>query len=144
MNIDKRIILYPHYITSGKTVAEGRRIPSNLACSNPNVIEMYECCRALSIPCQIEGKTYPRDWFIKGRLRVQLFNADGTPVNPTIPTRRDLMIKIAELWPSHRRPMPQQGGTKVVETPAAAASSSSATPPAASGSSKNNKKKNKK
>ena len=26
----QRVVLYPHYITAGKTVAEGRRIPKEL------------------------------------------------------------------------------------------------------------------
>jgi hypothetical protein len=31
-------------------------------------------------------KAYPRDFFQVGRVRVQLINDDGTPVNPAITT----------------------------------------------------------
>ncbi len=35
-----------------------------------------------------QDKQYPRDWWMsRGRLRVELFNQDGTPTNPEIPTR---------------------------------------------------------
>jgi len=35
-----------------------------------------------------QDKQYPRDWWMsRGRLRVQLFNEDGTPTNPEVPTR---------------------------------------------------------
>jgi hypothetical protein len=38
-----------------------------------------------------QDKQYPRDWWLsRGRLRVQLFNADGTPTNPEVPTREPL------------------------------------------------------
>eukprot|EP00798_Chlamydomonas_sp_ICE-L_P027708 gene27708-7352_t len=62
---------------------------------------MYDCCKILNIPCIWEDKHYPRDWFIRGRLRVELKKADGTPTNPAIPDRRTLLIKIAELVPKH-------------------------------------------
>lgn len=106
-SVDKRVVLYPHYITKSKTVQDGRRIPKELACDNPNVMEMLECLKELQIPAVIEDKHYPRDWFIRGRLRVQLKKDDGSPTNPAIPDRRTLMIKIAELQPKHKRPMPQ-------------------------------------
>lgn len=35
-----------------------------------------------------QDKQYPRDWWLsRGRVRVQLFNEDGTPVNPEVPNR---------------------------------------------------------
>ncbi|KIZ02563.1 hypothetical protein MNEG_5395 [Monoraphidium neglectum] len=49
-----------------------------------------------------QDKQYPRDWWLsRGRLRVQLFNADGTPTNPEVPTRREMLLRVAELVPKH-------------------------------------------
>jgi len=98
---DKRIILYPAYINSKCTVAEGRRIPVGSACENPNVKEMMDCCVYLKIPSEIEIKHYPRSWPPSCRIRVQLRQEDGSPTNPDVPSRRVLMLKIAELVPKH-------------------------------------------
>lgn len=166
MEHDKRLILYPHYITASKTVAEGRRIPKPLACENPNTMEMFDCCKYLKVPAEVEDKHYPRDWFIRGRLRVQLRGADGALVNPEIPDRRTLLIKISELVPKHpsrgKRSQTAAPGTgnlmeafSAAEAAAAAAAASgvgasgsssakAAAPAASGGSSKSNKKKGKK
>lgn len=44
----------------------------------------------------MEDKQYPRDVFIRCRLRVALKNAQGRVYNSEIPDRRTLLIKIAE------------------------------------------------
>lgn len=158
----QRVVLYPHYITAGKTVAEGRRIPKELgqlACMHgvllarqqevvyrksssaaalachllvtighsltlapsscpPQHVTTRMCWRcwspARSWGCQqslrcgdgqhltvtectqqifsegcplhawLQDKHYPRDWFIRCRLRVELKRPDGTFSNPTI------------------------------------------------------------
>uniref|UniRef100_A0A7S0RQN6 Signal recognition particle 19 kDa protein n=1 Tax=Chlamydomonas leiostraca TaxID=1034604 RepID=A0A7S0RQN6_9CHLO len=98
---DRRVIIYPSYLDSTKTVAEGRAIPKEQACITPFVQEMLESCKQLKIPAEIENKHYPRAWWVPGRLRVQLKNADGTPTVPEIPNKRTLMIKIAELVAKH-------------------------------------------
>ncbi|KAG1677043.1 hypothetical protein FOA52_001213 [Chlamydomonas sp. UWO 241] len=116
--VSQRIVLYPHYITRSKTVAEGRRVPKELACDNPNVLEMQLCCAELQLQTVIEDKHYPRDWTIRCRLRVLMKKDDGSFVNPAITSRRALMLKIAELQPKHRRPLPQ-GGMPVPAPPAA-------------------------
>lgn len=36
----------------------------------------------------LQDKSYPRDWLVRGRVRVQLFNDDGKPVNPDIPNSK--------------------------------------------------------
>lgn len=104
---DKRVIVYPNYLNSTKTVAEGRRIPKDKACSNPQLMEMLDSCtKGLMLPAALENKAYSRDWLVRGRLRVQLKDSDGKPVNPNIPTRTVLMLRMAELIPKH--PMRRQ------------------------------------
>ncbi|KAG2427677.1 hypothetical protein HXX76_012326 [Chlamydomonas incerta] len=83
----------------GKSIADGRRIPKDLAVEEPSVFEMADCCKQLGLEAHPEGKHYPRDWLPKGRLRVALKGADGKPVNPAVPDRRTLLLKLAEMVP---------------------------------------------
>lgn len=135
---DRRIIVYPAYINSKRTVSEGRRIPADKACEDPHVVEMIDCCKYLKLPAEIEDKQYPRDWWLsRGRLRVQLFNEGGTPINPEIPTRREMLLRIAELVPKHpnRHKKPGQ------KSEGASGSGSSAAASSSKQSSKKGKKK---
>ncbi|KAL1532533.1 signal recognition particle 19kDa [Salvia divinorum] len=118
-NIKKWVILYPIYINSKKTIAEGRRINAGKACENPACTEVYDCCAHLKIPCVVESeKAYPRDFMQRGRVRVMLKKEDGSFYNPAIFSRKQLMLHVAELVPRH------PGRTKKQE-PATAVSSKS-------------------
>ncbi|CAK9319912.1 unnamed protein product [Citrullus colocynthis] len=75
-NIKRWAVLYPIYINSKKTIAEGRPFP------------------------QID-KAYPRDFMQRGRVGVLLKKEDGTLSNPAITSRKQLMLRIAELVPRH-------------------------------------------
>ena len=48
---------------------------------------MFISCH--TIVCQ-QNKAYPRQWWVRGRVRVQLLNEDGSLVNPFIPNRECL------------------------------------------------------
>ncbi|EPS63872.1 hypothetical protein M569_10912 [Genlisea aurea] len=101
-DIKKWPVLYPIYINSKKTLAEGRRINASKACENPTCAEIYDCCAHLKIPCVIESeKAYPRDFMQRGRVRVLLKREDGTFINPEISSRKQLMLHVAELVPRH-------------------------------------------
>lgn len=54
INIKTWNILYPVYMNSKKTIAEGRRIPASKACENPTASEIGYCCGHLKIPHAIE------------------------------------------------------------------------------------------
>ncbi|KAG6753829.1 signal recognition particle 19 kDa protein-like [Populus alba x Populus x berolinensis] len=101
-NIKKWVVLYPVYINSKKTIAEGRRISAEKACENPTCVEIGDCCGHLKLPFAIEiDKAYPRDFMQVGRVRVLLKREDGTLCNPAIPSRKQLMFHVAELVPRH-------------------------------------------
>ncbi|CAJ1429032.1 unnamed protein product [Effrenium voratum] len=73
MDISKWNIIYPNYINSKKTVQEGRRVGLEKACEHPRAFEMAEVCEYLKIPHVCEpDKAYPRDWLIRGRVRILL------------------------------------------------------------------------
>eukprot|EP00879_Flechtneria_rotunda_P003902 GHRR01004142.1.p2 GENE.GHRR01004142.1~~GHRR01004142.1.p2 ORF type:complete len:150 (+),score=45.14 GHRR01004142.1:263-712(+) len=143
-NQDRRIIVYPDYINSTKTVSQGRRIPVDKACDTPTIPEMLDVCNmALKLPAQPEAKRYPRNWCVEigkelsyGRIRVLLRKEDGTPVNPEVSNRRELMLKLAEYVKKH----PDRHKKPGSKDNAAAASNSTA----ASSSKQPNKKSGKK
>ncbi|XP_050216064.1 signal recognition particle 19 kDa protein [Mercurialis annua] len=101
-SIKKWVVLYPVYINSKKTIAEGRRICTTKACENPTCLEIGDCCSHFKLPYAIEiDKAYPRDFMQIGRVRVLLKREDGTLCNPAIATRKQLMLHVAELVPRH-------------------------------------------
>ncbi|KAJ3692982.1 hypothetical protein LUZ60_012077 [Juncus effusus] len=119
-SIKKWKVIYPVYMNSKKTIAEGRRISAAKACENPTCMEISDCCTYLKIPHAVEvDKAYPRDFMQIGRVRVQLKRDDGSFWNPAITSKKALMVQIAELVPKHH------GRTKKVE-PAATSSNSGA------------------
>ncbi|KAM7531447.1 hypothetical protein LguiB_034857 [Lonicera macranthoides] len=101
-NMKKWNMLYPVYINSKKTIAEGRRINANKACENPTCAEIADCLAHLKIPFAIEvDKAYPRDFMQRGRVRYLLKREDGTLINPALSSRKQVMLQVAELVPRH-------------------------------------------
>ncbi|KAJ7540496.1 hypothetical protein O6H91_10G018300 [Diphasiastrum complanatum] len=121
-DVSRWVVIYPIYINSKKTVAEGRRIAISNACENPTCLEIADCCSFLKLPCAIElDKAYSRDFMQVGRVRVQLKRLDGSLSNPAIPSRKVLLLKVAELVPKHH------GRTKKQEPSASGSGSNAAT-----------------
>eukprot|EP00897_Mesotaenium_endlicherianum_P002940 jgi/Mesen1/2674/ME000167S01823 len=113
-------VVYPIYLNSKKTLAEGRRLPASKAVENPTLLEICDCLNYLKVPFQPEPmKGYSRDFLQRGRVRVQLKRSEGNPINPAIPDKKALLLKLANLIPKH------QGRTKKQEQPAATNSAGS-------------------
>ncbi|KAI3689903.1 hypothetical protein L2E82_47873 [Cichorium intybus] len=116
-NFKKWNILYPVYINSKKTIAEGRRICAAKACENPTAVEIGDCCSHLKVPFAIElDKAYPRDFMQVGRVRFILKRPDGTLYNPAISSKKHLMLHIAELVPRHPGRVKKQEPTATSNT----------------------------
>ncbi|XP_077229642.1 signal recognition particle 19 kDa protein-like [Tasmannia lanceolata] len=131
-NIKRWIVFYPVYINSKKTLAEGRRISTSKACENPTCVEIADSCNFLRLPCAVEiDKAYPRDFMQRGRVRVLLKKEDGALYNPAISSRKQLMVKVAEMVPRHH------GRTKKQEP---STTSTATTGPSKSGKSGRKKK----
>ena len=112
---DRRAVIYPSYINSKCSVAEGRRIPKDAACDAPNVLEIRDVLeKSMKLPCEVEDKSYPRDFWQRGRVRVTLKKDDGSPLAKEFPTRRAVMMEIARLVPKH--PGRQPGAPKDKKT----------------------------
>ena len=100
-------IIYPQYMSSKKTIPEGRRMPLKHCVEDPTVEEMAEICNFLKIATKIErGKLYPRDWMNSamneggcgGRLRVFLKSQSGEHCHATIHTKAQLMRKMVPFF----------------------------------------------
>lgn len=116
------VCVYPIYINSKKTLAEGRKIPVAKACENPTLVELCDCLSYLKLNFRVEPeKTYSRDFTQRGRLKVQLKKDDGTPVNALIPTRKALLVKLGNLVPKHHgrtRKQQEPQSSQQTQTPA--------------------------
>ncbi|TKY54304.1 Signal recognition particle 19 kDa protein [Spatholobus suberectus] len=88
------------------------------------VLKLVIACSYLKIPFTIEiNKAYPRDFMQRGRVRATLKKENGTLYNSSISSRKQLMLRVAEMVPRHH------GRTKKQET----ASTSTAGPSNKSG-----------
>ena len=99
---DERIIVYPPYIDSTRTTARGRRIAKSDAVEHPHVLEMRDAVeRGLGLTCEIEDKAYSRDFWCRGRLRIDWKNADGTFVKKEYDSRGKVLKAIAAFVKKH-------------------------------------------
>ncbi|KAG8456308.1 hypothetical protein GDO86_002190 [Hymenochirus boettgeri] len=110
------ICIYPAYINSKKTIAEGRRIPIEKAVQNPTCSEIADVCRAHKLTAVVEGeKMYTREWNretqYRGRVRVQLKNEDGTPCLEKLSSRKAIMMRVAEDIPKLKTRTQKTGGS---------------------------------
>mmetsp|Transcript_14063 Transcript_14063/g.44363 ORF Transcript_14063/g.44363 Transcript_14063/m.44363 type:complete len:186 (+) Transcript_14063:79-636(+) len=95
------IIIWPNNINSKKTIQNGRRVGLEDACDDPIVHEMSEVCQYFKLTHVIEPyKALPRDLrAAPGRIKVQLADPQGEPVNPEVPNRKALMRRMGQLIP---------------------------------------------
>ncbi|CAG7785496.1 unnamed protein product [Allacma fusca] len=126
---ERWVCIYPAYLNSKKTRAEGRRIPLDKAVENPAFQEVREVLSNAGFNIGIENKAYSREKshepHLRGRLRIQFRNDDGSLVKPEFPTRESVMIYCGERIPKLKSrtqkdskaqgdaaPGPAQGGGK--------------------------------
>jgi len=103
------VCVYPIYLDSSKTVAQGRRIPKERAAEKPNCIEVFETVKLMGFDAELEiRRSYPRDFFNRGRIRVKLFEDDHKPVRPEISSRKVLFTQVAVNIPKYREKHPRK------------------------------------
>ncbi|KAG8226192.1 hypothetical protein J437_LFUL012468 [Ladona fulva] len=114
-DLERWICIYPAYINSKKTRAEGRKIPKEKAVENPTHQEIRDVLAAAGMKVGVENKLYSREsskeMLYRGRIRVQLKNDDGTPLNPDFPTRESVMIYLGRMIPKLKTRSQKQGGS---------------------------------
>ncbi|XP_054281106.1 signal recognition particle 19 kDa protein-like [Macrosteles quadrilineatus] len=111
---ERWICIYPAYINSKKTLAEGRKIPREKAVDNPTHQEIKDVLLAAGLKIGVENKIYSRErskeMLYRGRIRVQLKNEDGTPVNEDFKTRDSVMLYLGSMIPKLKSRSGKQGG----------------------------------
>ncbi|XP_035291623.1 signal recognition particle 19 kDa protein [Anguilla anguilla] len=100
---ERHMCIYPAYVNSKKTLAEGRRIPSEKGVENPTCAEIRDVLSAAGLNVLVENKMYPREWNrdaqFRGRVRVQLKEEDGNLCQEKFSSRKDVMLYVAEMIP---------------------------------------------
>ncbi|KAJ8285235.1 hypothetical protein GJAV_G00024500 [Gymnothorax javanicus] len=113
-NKERFLCIYPAYVNSKKTIAEGRRIPSEKAVENPTCAEIQDVLAAAGLKVLYENKMYPREWNrdvqFRGRVRVQLKEEDGTLCLEKFSSRKDVMLYAAEMIPKLKSRTQKSGG----------------------------------
>ncbi|MBN3315208.1 SRP19 protein, partial [Atractosteus spatula] len=108
------VCIYPAYLNSKKTIAEGRRIPVEKAVENPTCTEMRDVLTAAGFNVLVENKMYTRelnrDVQFRGRVRVQLKREDGSLYLEKFESRKDLMLYVAEMIPKLKTRTQKTGG----------------------------------
>ncbi|AWP07711.1 putative signal recognition particle 19 kDa protein isoform 2 [Scophthalmus maximus] len=111
---ERFICLYPIYINSKKTLAEGRRVPTEKAVENPSCAEIQSVLTAAGMNVYVEDKMHPKEWNrdvqFRGRVRVQLKQEDGVFCQDKFSSRKDLMFYVAEMIPKLKTRTQKSGG----------------------------------
>ncbi|KAH8378935.1 hypothetical protein KR009_002144 [Drosophila setifemur] len=101
--MERWICIYPAYINSKKTRQEGRRLPKENCVDNPTYIEIRDVLSVTNLQFLVENMKYCREksseLHYRGRVRVQIRNADGSVFNNDFPTREAVMEHIASKIP---------------------------------------------
>ncbi|XP_070760555.1 signal recognition particle 19 kDa protein [Enoplosus armatus] len=111
---ERFICIYPVYINSKKTLAEGRRIPAEKAVENPSCAEIRDVLTAAGVNVYVENKMHPREWNrdvqFRGRVRVQVKEADGSFCQEKFASRKEVMVYVAEMIPKLKTRTQKSGG----------------------------------
>jgi len=112
--MERRPVVYPLYVTKGKSVREGRKVNAEIAVENPSAQEILEVCEHLGLKAELETyKCHPKDWGVFGRVRVDLKDPETKAcLHDTIRTRKQLLDEVCRVIPTLKSrtdpPTPQQ------------------------------------
>lgn len=153
---NKWVSIYPIYFDAKRHYRKGcRRVAYDKASPFPTQLWIAKAVGRLQLKyVQEPFKTHPQDWENPGRVKVHLFNEEGSPVDSRFPSKKQLFDAIAQtiqpncggkppaIEPRKKRVRPSTIKKQALaENAKAAASGSSTAADAGSGSSKKNKKK---
>uniref|UniRef100_A0A336MX53 CSON004935 protein n=1 Tax=Culicoides sonorensis TaxID=179676 RepID=A0A336MX53_CULSO len=122
---ERWICIYPAYINSKKSRQEGRKIAKENAVENPSYQEIKDVLGLTGLSFLVENKLYPREKSkelqCRGRIRVQIKNDDGKPINPEYPTRDSVLLYLGKSIPQlksrqNRQNEPAQQASASVST----------------------------
>jgi signal recognition particle subunit SRP19 len=98
------VCVYPAYINSKKTRAEGRRVGKSKAIDNPTVNEIGDILENAGLKTIVEtNRLYSREESRepqqRGRVRVQLKNLDGSLIKDQFKNKDDLLFYLVDMIP---------------------------------------------
>ncbi|XP_014214603.1 signal recognition particle 19 kDa protein [Copidosoma floridanum] len=112
--MERWICIYPVYINSKRSLAEGRKMPLSKCVENPTHQEIRDILVSARMNVGVENKLHPKErskeLLYRGRIRVQLKMEDGTPFNPDYPTRNSLLEYIGTSIPKLKTRQGKQSG----------------------------------
>lgn len=118
---ERWICIYPLYLNSKKTRAEGRKLPKEKCVENPTHQEIRDVLLAAGLKVGVENKLHPKErskeLLYRGRIRVQLKNDDGTPFNAEFPTRDSVLFYIGSSIPKLKTRQNKQSSTEQTSQP---------------------------
>ncbi|XP_055332998.1 signal recognition particle 19 kDa protein-like [Paramacrobiotus metropolitanus] len=96
--------IYPVYINSRKTTAEGRRIRKDKCVDNPTCQEIKDILDNIGLRNMIEprkmyARDASRDLGYQGRVKVELLTEQQEPVNPKFPNKLAVLHYLGETIP---------------------------------------------
>ncbi len=120
------VCIYPAYINAKKTRAQGRRVGKSKAIDNPTINEIRDILENIGLkvivePNRLYSREESREPQQRGRVRVQLKNADESLINEKFKTKDDLLFYLVEMIPKlkgrsgnqqQQQQQNQQGGGK--------------------------------
>jgi len=112
-------VIYPIYLNVNKKISEGRKLPKSLCVEKPSVYDIADMCVFLKLNYVIEDKCYSRDFWERGRVRVQLKDDEGKPLRPEFPDRRTLLRFMGAKIPNLKTRAQRLANAPKEETPMA-------------------------
>jgi len=119
------ICIYPAYINAKKTRAQGRRVGKSKAIDNPTINEIRDILENAGLkvilePNRLYSREESREPQQRGRVRVQLKNADESLIKEQFKTKDDLLFYLVDMIPKlktrtgnqQQQQQNQQGGGK--------------------------------
>ena len=151
----KWVSIYPIYFDAKRHYRKGcRRVSYEKSSPFPTQLWIAKAVARLQLRyAQEPYKTHPQDWENPGRVKVQLFNDDGSAVDSRFPSKKQLFDAIAEtiqpncggkppaIEPRKKRVRPSTIKKQALAENAKAAAAGPSTTEGAAGSSKKNQKK---
>ncbi|BFU19994.1 SRP19, putative [Entamoeba histolytica HM-1:IMSS-B] len=89
------IVIYPAYIDSELTIAQGRKVSKEVSVKQPNVFDLKKACETLKVNFVLEKQRYSRQQWVMGRVRIQLKDENGVNIT-SFKNRITLIRAVAE------------------------------------------------
>eukprot|EP00948_MAST-09A_sp_MAST-9A-sp1_P004274 g4274.t1 len=97
-------IIYPAYVDKELKRSQGRRVALTDACENPTIQDIYSLCAKLKVEAIMEWRSYPRQWWNPGRVRVDLtprddYDLKDPDTNEVFLDKKTLLKRLGQLLP---------------------------------------------